>query len=144
MPPFLYCAEGGSEAASTAEDPIFYRRRHGEGSRLYAQRVFRQLYCTKIEELQSMEDLWTNRPPPQPLDLDAILASADDGAAQCPAPVVDASGSACKALGLDNAHAVWAVRDNALVFLQAIEMFLDSRTDELGSAQVRASGNSCV
>lgn len=83
-----------------------------------------------------MEDLWTKRPPPQPLDLDAILASTNAGAARCSAaPALDTSGSACKVLDLNNAHAVWAVEDSALVFLQAIELFLDSRADELGSAQ---------
>lgn len=96
--------------------------------------VRRQLYTTKIEELRRMEDLWHSRRPPEALNLDALLpheANGSSGSAEPPA-----KGSACKSLGLTDAHAVWDVRQNACVFLAAVQAFLDERADELGTAQV--------
>ncbi|PRW61037.1 SUMO-activating enzyme subunit 2 [Chlorella sorokiniana] len=129
-------AEGSGEdggEAGQADDPSFYQRREGEGSRQYAERVFRQLYSTKIEELRRMEDLWHSRRPPEPLNLDALLALEANGGSGSAAPA--AKGSACKALGLTDAHAVWDVQQNARVFLVAVQAFLDERADELGAAQ---------
>ena len=89
-----------------------------------------------------MEDLWKSRRPPEALDLDALLAPAGNDSAAAAAngaPAVDAStgtGSVCKALGLSDSHAVWDVRQNAQLFLKAVELFLDERPHELGSAQV--------
>lgn len=85
-----------------------------------------------------MEDLWRSRPPPQPLDLDAMLPpqaleqAADGGGGGGAGP----GGSACKALGLADAHAVWTVPQNAALFLRAVQLFLDERGEEVGTAQV--------
>ena len=82
-----------------------------------------------------MEDLWHSRRPPEALDLDALLlheANGSSGSAEPPT-----KGSACKALGLSDAHIVWDVRQNARVFLAAVQAFLDERADELGTAQVK-------
>lgn len=83
-----------------------------------------------------MEDLWHSRRPPEPLDLDSLLAADANGGSGSAAPA--AEGSACKALGLTDAHAVWDVQQNARVFLSAVQAFLDERADELGAAQVGA------
>lgn len=83
-----------------------------------------------------MEDLWHSRRPPEPLDLDALLPPQPNGDSGSAAPA--AKGSACKALGLTDAHEVWDVGQNARVFLAAVQAFLDERADELGAAQVRA------
>jgi ubiquitin-like 1-activating enzyme E1 B len=97
-------------------------------------------YCTKIEELCSMEVLWRSRRPPQPMGLDALLAPAQqqatNGDADGAAAAAAATGGACKALGLADAHAVWDVQQNAALFLRAVELFLEQRQDELGSLQV--------
>lgn len=81
-----------------------------------------------------MEDLWHSRQPPEPLDLDALLGSNGDAAPAASAAA--AGGSACKALGLTDTHAVWDVPQNARLFLAAVQAFLDQRPDELGAAQV--------
>lgn len=71
-----------------------------------------------------MEDLWRSRRPPEALDLDALLAPAGaDGGAVAngganPGAAAAAGGSACKALGLADAHAVWSVRQSAALFLR--------------------------
>ena len=91
-----------------------------------------------------MEDLWHSRRPPEPLDLDALLAEDANGSAGGGGAAAAASGSACKALGLGDVHAVWDVRQNARLFLAAVQAFLDERADELGAAQVRATPGPAV
>jgi hypothetical protein len=87
-----------------------------------------------------MEVLWRSRRPPQPMDLDALLAPAQQqaasGGADGAVAAAAAAGGACKALGLADAHAVWDVQQNAALFLRAVELFLELRQDELGSLQV--------
>lgn len=84
-----------------------------------------------------MEDLWRSRPAPQPLDLDSLLPQAQGQQANGGAGA-GAGGSTCKALGLADAHAVWTVAQNAALFLQAVQQFLDDRPEEIGAAQVGA------
>lgn len=94
-----------------------------------------------------MEDLWHSRRPPEPLDLDALLAGDADangsgsggGGNGSGGGSAAVKGSACKALGLADAHAVWDVRQNAQLFLAAVQAYLDERADELGAAQVRST-----
>lgn len=74
------------------------------------------------------QDLWKNRDPPSPLKLDDILAESatgvDDSAASNgnAATVAYSNGSAhvagdsaCKALGVTDAHRVWSLRENTQV-----------------------------
>ncbi len=74
------------------------------------------------------QDLWKNREPPSPLKLDEILAQnatggGDSAASNGNAATVAhsngsahaAGDSACKALGLMDAHKVWNLRENAQV-----------------------------
>jgi hypothetical protein len=90
----------------------------------------RQLYHAKIEELRGLEDLWQNRRPPEPLDLDALAPAS-------PACMPSCSGaSACRPLRLTDDHVVWDAQQNAAVFLAAVQLFLDKRADELGAVQV--------
>ena len=108
----------------------------------------RHLYGTKIVELRRMEDLWRNRRRPEPLDLDVLLLPAADGSGTATAgdsvaiggaaKPVDVASSACRALGLKDVHAVWDVPHSAAVFLMAVQLFVDGRSNELGSAQVVA------
>ncbi|KAL4856575.1 SUMO-activating enzyme subunit 2 [Chlorella vulgaris] len=127
-------AEAGTR--KTLDDPSFYQRCQGESSTHFAER---QLYCTKINELRDMEDLWRSRRPPQALELHALRMPAYADAANQPAAreaaVTATASSACKELGLLDAHTVWNEQQNAAVFLRAVELFLDGRSHELGSAQ---------
>lgn len=88
-----------------------------------------------------MSDLWRSRRPPEPLDLDALLGASPAAASNGTAAA--SSGSACKALGLADAHAVWSAQQNAALFVRAVQAFVDERPDELGSAQVRHAPCSC-
>lgn len=136
-------AGSGIDAAAVtrniADDPSCYQRAEGESSTHFAERMFRQLYCTKINELRNMEDLWRSRRPPQALDLDALRMPAygdgGDQPAAIEAGVPATASSACKELGLSDAHSVWNDQQNAAVFLRAVALFLDGRSHELGSAQ---------
>ena len=42
--------------------------------------------------------------------------------------------SACRVLGLRDSHAAWSTAQSAQVFLTAIQLFLDLRSNEVGAA----------
>ncbi len=142
------CFLDGNKSDNNPDDTEFYRPRRGEGSRQFAERMFRQadsakvadsakiarefpnsvqstansccrqLYCKKIVELIGMEDLWRDRQPPKPLDLDALLDPA--GCDNCRVVGKDSgfgappdSRSACRTLGFNDDHAVWDVHQSA-------------------------------
>ena len=79
------------------------------------------------------QDLWAKRERPTPLDLDALLAlenghsrcaavsggvvaNGGDGAHSNGGAAEELGASACKALGLTDAHRVWSTRENAQVW----------------------------
>lgn len=97
-----------------------------------------------------MADLWHTRRPPTPLDLDALLAEAGAaGAAEGAAEGAAANGcgagggSAARALGLGDAHAVWPLAQQARLFLAAVQAYHDERPGELGAAQVGRLAEGC-
>ncbi|EFJ49068.1 hypothetical protein VOLCADRAFT_104505 [Volvox carteri f. nagariensis] len=137
-------AAAAAAAAQPAEDPSFFLRREGEGSLEYAERVFRRVYDTDIEQLCGVKELWEKRPPPRPLRLSQLLPEADRaavrgaldaavGRAQSEGPGRQAI-SASRALGLNNASQKWTSAQNAAVLLLAIGMYHELRKDEVGSA----------
>lgn len=113
------------------EPPV---RAEGEGAEAFAARVFRRVFGSDIAELAATEGMWEGRRPPAALDLDALLPG---GGAAVPEAARAAPGTACKALGLEDQHAVWDAAQNAAVFLEATRRFLEQRTEELGAVSVR-------
>lgn len=87
-----------------------------------------------------MADLWHSRSPPQALDLDALLAEGADGGAGGGQGASGSGGtlggSAARALGLADTHAVWPLAQQARLFLVAVQAYQDERGEELGAAQV--------
>ena len=51
------------------------------------------------------------------------------GAVQDPADI-----SACRLLGLRDSHTAWTTAQSAQIFLKAIQLFLDLRSQEVGAA----------
>lgn len=44
----------------------------------FAQSVFKKVFTTDIERLRSMEDMWKNRTPPEPMDYAKMLEVAKE------------------------------------------------------------------
>ncbi len=68
------------------------------------------------------------------LDIDLLCGTSgsshcSDGDVQDPADL-----SACRALGFRDSHAVWTTAQSAQIFLKAIELFLDLRSEDVGAA----------
>ncbi|CAL8466635.1 g6171 [Coccomyxa elongata] len=137
--------EEGEEARE--EGPSAFLRQDGESVEAYAARIFKRVFTDDIENVLTMEDLWENRDPPSPLKLDEILAPSATGVGDSAASNGNAAtiarsngsahaagDSACKALGLTDAHRVWNLRENAQVFLESIRQFLEGRPGEVGEA----------
>ncbi|KAF8066301.1 SAE2 [Scenedesmus sp. PABB004] len=119
-------------AAEAAEAASFFQLGEGEEPLAYAVRVFERLYCTDIQKVLTMEELWKARAPPTPLALASLLP--DPGAAVAPAAGPAPPGAGVhRALGLRD-QGVWAPRDAAAVFLASIVAFLTRRRAELGAA----------
>ena len=95
-----------------------------------------------------MEELWRNRRPPVPLDLDALLVGAHVGdghaGALASAQRAPTSATAGRTLGLSDPHTVWDVHQSAAVFLLAVQLFVEGRPDGLGAAQVARAAARCM
>lgn len=82
--------------------------------------------CCSMDRDPALQDLWKERNPPKPLRLEEILPSngsaaqvsnGDAGhvAAATNGSIAASGESACKALGLTDAHRVWDISENAQV-----------------------------
>lgn len=134
--------DGQSAAASKpaegqeADDPSAFLQQAGEAADAYACRIFDRVYGHDIERVLRMEDLWQARKPPTALHLaDPQLARLakhlDSSSTQAggTGPV-----SACKATGLTDQHKDWSLQENTQIFLKAIQLFLQHRSQDVGAA----------
>lgn len=122
-------------------------RNDGESGKEYATRVFTEVFTTKINAVladaaanEEGGDVWHGRSPPEPLDLSAMGGGGE---------VNGASGSACAALGLTDANAVWTPEQSAAVFLESTRQLLEHRTQAgaalvVSSQRIRCAGQSIL
>lgn len=94
-------------------------RQDSEGTKEFAQRVFRHVYEDKIKELINIteEDVWKGRPPPVPLNLDDLLPT------QC-------GTSSCASEGrtsADHHTTVWALAESAAHFIESTSKLLSRK-----------------
>lgn len=119
-----------NEDAAVSNDPDeaqFFEVRSGESSKAYAERVFDRIFGQNIVTALQNEDTWKARRRPDPLFLEKVLTEDD---------VVTTNGmcssegtiSASASLGLKNPQETWSVKDNARVFLESVQLFLDERS----------------
>ncbi|KAJ9648149.1 E1 ubiquitin-activating protein uba2 [Coniosporium apollinis] len=88
--------------------------RESMGSEEFPRKVFEKVFKDDIERLRSMEDMWKNRRPPEPLDYDAISQ--------------EALGVGPSIVRQD--QVVWTVAENFAVFLNSLRRLSD-RLEEL-------------
>ncbi|KAL3140467.1 hypothetical protein ABBQ38_004726 [Trebouxia sp. C0009 RCD-2024] len=121
-----------------AEDPSAFLQQAGEAPDAYAHRIFDRVYGHDIERVLRMEDLWQARKPPTALhladpQLAAVAKQLDSSNSHRQA---DGAGpiSACKATGLTDQHKDWSLQENTQIFLKAIQLFLQHRSQDVGAA----------
>ena len=122
-------AGASDSGGDTGADPgvSFFVRRDDESAREYAKRVFARVFSADIERLLEVKEMWENRAQPTSLTLDSIVIPEVDAAVS--------STSASARLGLANSQEVWDLAQNAVIFLESIVMFLETRADEVGSIE---------
>lgn len=121
-----------NEDSTISNDPNesrFFEVRNGESSKAFAARVFDRIFGDNIETALQNEDTWKARRRPHPLYLDKILCQEDLAVQENGANTTEETTvSAMTSLGLKNPQEIWSVRDNARVFLECVQLFLEKRS----------------
>lgn len=123
---------------AATEDTEFFNLKDGETSESYAYRVFDGVFGHNIEVALRNEDTWKARKRPRPLYINEVCSDSKRMKMDASANTANGSSSehtvsAARVLGLNNPQEVWSVRENASVFLKALELFLETRQKEIGS-----------
>ena len=94
----------------------------GESPAEFAVRVYDYVFRTKIERLLTKEEMWANEQRKKPTALPQFTDLVPEGATDAALPRDAAwQTTACKALGLSDAHATWTDADAARVFVSSGE-----------------------
>lgn len=123
--------------STATEDVDFFNLKDAETHDSYACRVFDGVFGDNIAVALKNEDTWKTRKRPRPLYLRE--AQSDPKRIRMDATINGVNGtsehsvSAARMLGLNNPQEVWTLRENVSVFLQALELFLQTRQKGIGS-----------
>lgn len=129
--PRLFSADPNAKSDLDEEDAVelsAFTRSPGESPESFAVRVYDYVFRTKIERLLAKEEMWADEKRKKPTPLPAFTELVPEG------PTAAAHGTdglngddnngnntmtstACKALGLRDAHAAWTDADAARVFV---------------------------
>lgn len=127
-----------NEDNAVSNDPDeaqFFEIRSGESSKAYGERVFDRIFGQNIVTALQNEDTWKSRRRPEPLFLEKVLTedvvATTNGTCSSERTV-----SATASLGLKNPQEVWSVKDNARVFLESVQLFLEKRSQVHSSVMV--------
>ena len=123
---------GPREAGTDLEegdDPEMYLLKDSEDPHTFARRIYENTFVRDVERLRGIEEYWKLREPPTPLPLAEALGTEG----WTPAPAASPSASASGVLGLRNKQADLGLREEALVFLEAVRLFVEHRRGEIGS-----------
>ena len=118
----------GMDEAAAVEERHFFRYRGSPGTKnestsAYARRIFDRIFGDNIARSLEMEDLWKSRRKPTPLYSSQVLGEEGASASR------DGSGGCGSAvLGLKDPQSTWSLEDNARVFLEAVKLFVDTRS----------------
>lgn len=119
-----------TEDNAVSNDPDeaqFFEIRSGESSKAYAERVFDRIFGQNIVTALQNEDTWKSRRRPDPLFLEKVFTE-DDVVTTNGVCSSEGTVSATTSLGLKNPQEVWSVKDNARVFLESVQLFLEKRS----------------
>lgn len=125
----------GNTPADT-EDTDFFELKNGETHESYACRIFDGVFGHNIEVALKNESTWKTRKKPSPLYIDKVLPEynkRNPEPIKCWNGISGHSASVMGVLGLKNPQEVWSLTDNARVFLQALQLYLDARREEIGN-----------
>ncbi|MCO5596857.1 hypothetical protein L7F22_050927 [Adiantum nelumboides] len=122
---------------ATTEDAEFFDLKAGETFESYACRVFDGVFGHNIEVALKNEDTWKARKRPRPLFIEDVCLKSKRMRIDTSTNTANGSSehavSAARKLGLNNPQEVWSLRENASVFLQALELFHETRQKDFGS-----------
>ncbi|KAI5062186.1 hypothetical protein GOP47_0022725 [Adiantum capillus-veneris] len=123
--------------SAATEDAEFFNLKDGETFESYACRVFDGVFGHNIEVALKNEDTWRARKRPRPLHINEVCSDSKRMRIDTLTSTANGSSehtvSAARMLGLNNHQEVWSLKENASVFLQALELFHATRKKEFGS-----------
>ncbi|CAI5499540.1 unnamed protein product, partial [Closterium sp. Naga37s-1] len=125
--------EEAAAAAAEKEEREFFTRREGESGRAFACRVFDRIFGDNVARTLQMDDMWKHRARPTPLYLKDAFPAGVEESEEAKEGKEGKRVSAMARLGWRDVQKVWSVQENARVFLKAVELFVEERTEELGS-----------
>lgn len=121
-----------SDASSSSNqiEDVFERKSEEEIGN-YGRRIFDHVFGYNIELALSNEDTWKNRRRPRPIySRDAIPdepVSQNGNKAQNSVTGDSSPVSAMASLGLKNPQDLWSLKENSMVFLEALKLFFSKR-----------------
>ena len=129
--PRLFSNDPSAKSDLDEEDAVelsAFTRTPGESPESFAVRVYDYVFRTKIERLLAKEEMWADEKRKKPTPLPAFTDLVPEGPTAA-AHGTDVNGdddgnntttsTACKALGLRDAHAAWTDADAARVFVSS-------------------------
>ncbi|VFQ65844.1 unnamed protein product [Cuscuta campestris] len=123
-------------SSSSANEDVFVRR-EDEETEDYGRRIYDHVFGYNIDVALSNEETWKNRNKPRPirikdvLPLDEIRQNGNEKKNSKPSD--PSSISAMTPLGLKNPQEIWSLKENTLVFLDALKLFFSERIKDIGN-----------
>nr|GMC85377.1 SUMO-activating enzyme subunit 2 [Ipomoea batatas] len=127
-----------NDASSSSENvEDVFERREGEDIEQYGKRIYDHVFGYNIEVALSNEETWKNRNKPRPIRIKDVLSSEEteqNGNGDRNSKTSDPSSvSAMTLLGLKNPQELWSLKENTLVFLEALKLFFSERPKDVGN-----------
>eukprot|EP01018_Ginkgo_biloba_P004252 Gb_05679 [translate_table: standard] len=125
-----------STSSAKVEADVFVLHK-GESYEDYGRRIFDHVFGYNIEMALKNEETWKNRRAPTPKYIKDILPMKREVQNGNPNNSIcelnEHSLSAMVSLGLKNPQDIWSEVDNARIFLEALQHFLEGREKEIGN-----------
>ncbi|CAH9125867.1 unnamed protein product [Cuscuta epithymum] len=122
-----------SSSSENADD--VFERREGEEIEDYGRRIYDHVFGYNIEVALSNEETWKNRNKPRPIHIKDVFSSEEiqlngnrNSKTNDPSSV-----SAMTQLGFKNPQELWSLKENTLVFLEALKLFYSERMKDIGN-----------
>lgn len=121
-----------SDASSSSEkvEDVFHLK-NDEDIEQYGRKIFDHVFGYNIELALSNEDTWKNRSRPRPIYSKDVIQTEhvhqNGNQGRDPAAGDITSVSAMATLGLKNPQDLWSLKENSVVFFEALKLFLSRR-----------------
>jgi len=112
-------SKGNSDGDAAESTTNAFTRGENESMQQFSERIYRKVFVDDVQCVRKMEELWTERSPPQAVELEENAAS---NAATADS---DGSKSARARFGLRDLHAIWNKEENQKVFLVSLQRLLE-------------------